>query len=153
MGQIERVAINILSSLFIAPNPATSCAPTLWARRWTNFSMKTILTSLLLLTVCTTVTCGQNSKYDFAKDVFRREYKKKDYGKFSGQVEVINKNTFRYGDKVFNRLYRGRKANPDFLKGYFPCGHNWRKKHYEIIDKIPVGHNVNRCQSFLQYIT
>lgn len=61
--------------------------------------MKTILTSILLVTICEFVTYGQNSKYDFAKDVFRREYKKKDFEKFDGKVEEINENTFRDRDK------------------------------------------------------
>jgi hypothetical protein len=81
--------------------------------------MKTILTSLLLWTICTTETYGQNSKYDFAKDVFRREYKKKDYGKFSGQVEVIDKNTFRYGDRVLTVYTEDEKLIPIFSKGIF----------------------------------
>lgn len=63
-------------------------------------TMKTILTSLLLLIICTTLSYGQNSKYYFAKDVFKREYKKQTFEKFSGEVERINENTFRYGDKV-----------------------------------------------------
>jgi hypothetical protein len=81
--------------------------------------MKTILTSLLLLTICASVTCGQNSKYDFAKDVFKREYKKKDFEKFGGRVEVINENTFRYGDKVLTIHTEDKSLIQIFRKGIF----------------------------------
>lgn len=81
--------------------------------------MKTILTSLLLLTVSASLTYGQNSKYDFAKGVFRREYKKKDYEKFSGEVETINENTFRYGDKVLTVYAEDNNLIPIFSKGIF----------------------------------
>jgi len=82
-------------------------------------TMKTFLTSLLLLTICTSTAFGQNSKYDFAKGVFRREYKKTDYEKFSGQVETINENTFRYGDKVLTVYTENKNLIPIFSKGIF----------------------------------
>jgi hypothetical protein len=81
--------------------------------------MKIQLTLLLLLTICTTVTYGQNSKYDFAKDVFRREYRKKDYETFGGPVEVINENTFRYRDKVLTVYTEDKKLIGIFSKGIF----------------------------------
>jgi hypothetical protein len=81
--------------------------------------MNNILTSFLLLTFCTVVTYGQNSKYDFAKDVFRREYKKTNYETFRGQVEVINKNIFRYGDKVLTVYTEHTKLIPIFSQGIF----------------------------------
>ena len=65
------------------------------------------------------MTYGQNSKYDFAKDVFRREYKKMDYEKFAGHVEVINENTFRYGDKVLIVYTEDKKLTSIFSKGIF----------------------------------
>jgi hypothetical protein len=81
--------------------------------------MKTFLTSLLLLTVCTSTTYAQNSKYDFAKGVFRREYKKMNYEQFSGQVETINENTFRYGDKVLTVYTEDKNLISIFSKGIF----------------------------------
>jgi hypothetical protein len=57
--------------------------------------------------------------YDFAKDVFRREYKKNHYEKFRGQVEVINKNIFRYWDKVLTVYAEDTKLIPIFSKGLF----------------------------------
>jgi hypothetical protein len=84
-----------------------------------QISMKTILISLLLLTICTKVTYGQNSKYDFAKDVFKREYKKNDFEKFNGKVGVINENTFRYGDKVLTIHTEDKSLIPIFSKGIF----------------------------------
>lgn len=81
--------------------------------------MKTTLTSLLLLTICKIVTYGQNSKYDLAKDVFKQEYQKKDFEKFSGKVEVINENTFRYGDKVLTIRTEDKSLITIFSKGIF----------------------------------
>jgi hypothetical protein len=81
--------------------------------------MKAILTSLLLLNICTIVTYGQNSKYDFAKGVFKREYRKGNFEKFSGRVEVINENTFRYGDKVLTVHTEDERLIAIFSKGIF----------------------------------
>jgi hypothetical protein len=81
--------------------------------------MKTILTSLLLLTICTIVTYGQSSKYEFAKGVFRREYKKQTFEKFNGEVERINENTFRYEDKVLTIHTEDKSLIPIFSKGIF----------------------------------
>lgn len=81
--------------------------------------MKAILISLLLLNICTIVTYGQNSKYDFAKDVFKRKYRKGNFEKFSGIVEVINENTFRYKDKVLTVYTEDERLIPIFSKGIF----------------------------------
>src|SRR5687767_10233855 len=81
--------------------------------------MKAILTSLLLLNICVIVTYGQNSKYDFAKGVFKREYRKGNFEKFSGRVEVVNENTFRYGDKVLTVHTEDERLIAIFSKGIF----------------------------------
>lgn len=62
--------------------------------------MKTILISISLYCFCLAQTFGQSSKYQFATEAFKREYKKHEFEIFSGEVEKINGNTFRYGGKV-----------------------------------------------------
>jgi hypothetical protein len=76
-------------------------------------------TITLLLTICTIGTYGQNSKYDFAKHVFKREYKKKEFEKFNGKVGVISENTFRYGDKVLTIYTDDKNLIQIFSNGIF----------------------------------
>jgi hypothetical protein len=88
--------------------------------------MKTILTTILIIITCLTQTFGQNSKYDFAKGVFKKEYKKQNHETFSGQVGQINERTFSYGDKVLIVDTEDSRLLTIFSKGIF---------HPNIIDK------------------
>lgn len=62
--------------------------------------MKTLIISVLLFCICLSQTHGQNSKYQFSTDVFKKEYKKREVEAFKGKVVKINETTFQYGDKV-----------------------------------------------------
>lgn len=64
--------------------------------------MKIIITLIIFYFCCLTQICGQNSKYQFAKRVFKREYKKQELEKFNGKVEIIKEGTFRFGDRVLS---------------------------------------------------
>ncbi len=39
-------------------------------------------------------------KYQFATEVFKTEYKKRSFEKYSGRVEVTDKNTLKFGEKT-----------------------------------------------------
>jgi hypothetical protein len=88
--------------------------------------MKTILRILLIIITCLTQTFGQNSKYDFARGVFTKEYIKQNHQRFSGHVRQINEHTFRYGDKVLIVDAEDGRLLTIFSKGIF---------HPDIIDK------------------
>ncbi len=90
--------------------------------------MKTILTTILFISACLTQTFGQNSKYDFAKRVFKREYKRQEYERFNGQIKKIDKATFRYDDKVLIVETEDDRLFDIFSKGIF---------HPDIIDSRP----------------
>ena len=81
--------------------------------------MKKTLTSILFFCFCFTQTFGQNSKYQFAKRVFKREYKKQEFEIFKGKVEKIDESTFRYGDKVLNIDTEDYSIMNVFSKGIF----------------------------------
>jgi hypothetical protein len=81
--------------------------------------MKTILISILLYCFCVTQTCGQNSKYQFAKEVFKSEYHKQEFEPFNGKVEKIDESTFRYGDKVLNVYTEDSSLMKIFSQGIF----------------------------------
>ena len=82
--------------------------------------MKAILTTTLLLSICLVHTYGQNSKYQFAKGVFKKEYKNQTIEKFHGEVETINENQFRYGDKVLTMIdIEDKTLISIFSKGIF----------------------------------
>ena len=81
--------------------------------------MKTIIVSIFLFCICQTQTYGQNSKYQFAKNVFKKEYKKTEFETFNGKVEEINESTFRYGDKVLEVDSEDSSLLIIFSKGVF----------------------------------
>ncbi len=99
--------------------------------------MKTILTTILIIITCLTQTFGQTSKYDFAKEVFKKEYKKQKLERFSGQVGQINQNTFRYGDKVLSVDTEDSRLLAIFSDGIF---------HPDIIDKSPATKPLTKVQ-------
>ena len=78
-----------------------------------------ILASILLLSFLLTQTYGQSSKYQFAKDVFKNEYKKQNLERFDGKVEKLDENTFRYGEKVLTVYSEDKSLITIFSKGIF----------------------------------
>ena len=81
--------------------------------------MKTLLTSIFFYCFCLCPTHGQNSKYQFAKGVFKRQYKKQEFEAFNGKVEKIDESTFRYGNKVLNVDTEDMSLMTIFSKGIF----------------------------------
>lgn len=99
--------------------------------------MKTLLTTTLLITTCLIHTFGQNSKYDFARGVFKTEYKKQRFEKFGGRVEQVNKNTFRFGDKVVVANAEDVRLMTIFANGIF---------YPDIIDNRPATKPLTKAQ-------
>jgi hypothetical protein len=90
--------------------------------------MKTTLTTILIFIICMTQTFGQNSSYHFAKGVFKKDYRKQNFERFSGKVVQINQNTFGYGDKVLIVDTGDCRLLTIFSEGIF---------HPDVIDKNP----------------
>ena len=99
--------------------------------------MKTILISILFLSVCVIQTYGQSSKYEFARGVFKRDYKKQKLERFNGQVGKLDETTFRYGDKVLILDTEDNRLITIFSKGIF---------HPDIIDGRPVTKPLTKSQ-------
>lgn len=71
--------------------------------------MKKLYTLLLFLTFASTF--AQNSKYQFARDVFKKEYKKQTYEHYKGTITVLGDSIIRYGEQVldiskFSEMYK-----------------------------------------------
>lgn len=99
--------------------------------------MKAILTAILITATCFTYTFAQNSKYHFAKQAFKKHYKKQSFGRFNGQVVQVMENTFRYGDKVLIVEADNRRLLAIFRTGIF---------HPDIINNRPATKPLTKVQ-------
>jgi hypothetical protein len=81
--------------------------------------MKRILILIMLYCFCQMHGYGQNSKYQFAKGVFKNSYKKQQFAKFNGKVERIDERTFRYGEKILNIDAEDKSVMTIFSQGIF----------------------------------
>jgi len=88
--------------------------------------MKTIQISIIIVSLCIAKTYGQSSRHEFAKEVFKKDYKKQNLERFNGQVVKIDESTFRFGDKVLIVDTEDNRLMDIFSSGIF---------HPDIIDK------------------
>lgn len=100
--------------------------------------MKTILISIILYCFCQTYVYGQNSKYQFAKRVFEREYKKQQFEKFEGVVERIDERTFRFGEKVLDVDTEDSTLMTIFSQGVFHADIIGGKETIKALTKAPL---------------
>jgi hypothetical protein len=61
---------------------------------------------------------GEQEDY-WAEQLFKKDYKKQKFEKFSGQIIITNRDTYRYGDKVLNVYNTSAELRSIFEKGIF----------------------------------
>jgi hypothetical protein len=79
-------------------------------------------TFLILLQLFLFQVFGQNSdgvKYQFAKEVFKKEYKKTTFESFKGEIERLNENELKFKDKVLKIYSNDTSLIKIFSKGIF----------------------------------
>jgi hypothetical protein len=81
--------------------------------------MQKQLLSIFVLFICLNQAFGQNSKYYFAKKVFKQEYRTQIFEKFNGKVEKIDEGVFRFGDKVLTIDAEDNSLLTIFSQGIF----------------------------------
>jgi hypothetical protein len=83
--------------------------------------MKTLLYIILTYTISITKLFGQSDavKYQFAKEVFEKEYQTKSYEKFTGKIVIENKNSIKYDEKVLTVPDISDDYKLIFTKGIF----------------------------------
>jgi len=93
--------------------------------------MKLIFSLWLVLFYTSTNIFGQNwddPKYQFSKKVFENDYKKAYYERFNGNIEIVNEETIKFGEKVliistenklFRKIFEKGIFNPDSVFGEF----------------------------------
>ena len=64
-------------------------------------------------------TDREKSKYQFAKKVFRKEYKEEKFNRFSGVITIINEHTWRFDEKVLTIGDISDEHKLIFTKGIF----------------------------------
>ncbi|MFI1770217.1 hypothetical protein [Thalassobellus citreus] len=77
--------------------------------------MKTIITNILIVLSFFNVfgQTDNRAKYRFSKEVFNsKEYVKTEYDRFSGKIDSIDSNTYRFGEKIL----KIETGNTEFLK-------------------------------------
>lgn len=67
--------------------------------------MKSLFQIIFIFSISITNLLGQSNnaasgKYQFAREVFEKEYKKEVYEKFAGKIIIENKNSIRYNEKI-----------------------------------------------------
>lgn len=62
---------------------------------------------------------SEKSKYQFAKKVFRKEYKEEKFNRFSGVITIINEHTWRFDEKVLTIGDISEEHKLIFTKGIF----------------------------------
>jgi len=62
---------------------------------------------------------SEKSKYQFARKVFRKEYKKEKFNRFSGVVTIINEHTWKFDEKVLTIGDISEEHKLIFTKGIF----------------------------------
>lgn len=84
--------------------------------------MKTLLL-LLLLTINPTSTFGQNrseEKYRFAREVFNsKQYKKGNYPRFQQNIQLVEDNSYQFGEKIITVSIEDKSYEMLFKKGIF----------------------------------
>jgi hypothetical protein len=81
--------------------------------------MQRQLLLIFVLSICLNQAFGQNSKYNFASEVFKKEYNKHVFEKFKGKIEVIDEGVFRFGDKVLTVDVEDYSVLTIFSQGIF----------------------------------
>ncbi|WP_276977179.1 hypothetical protein [Flavobacterium filum] len=79
-------------------------------------------TLLIILQLFLFQVFGQNSdgiKYQFAKEVFKKEYKKTTFESFKGEIERLNENELKFKDKVLKIYSNDTSLVKIFSKGIF----------------------------------
>lgn len=92
--------------------------------------MKTLYSILLLLSFITVIAQQEtlnNSKYRFAKEVFKNNYKVQKQKRFVGKIIIIDDNTIKYDDKVliipdlnedYRNIFISGLLHPNIITGY-----------------------------------
>jgi hypothetical protein len=85
--------------------------------------MRLLVILALALCFCSYQLLGQGDsdgvKYQFAKDVFKTEYKRQDFSRFNGNIDRISEDVFRFGDKVLTLNLEDKSLINIFLRGIF----------------------------------
>lgn len=83
---------------------------------------------LLFFLFIITPSFGQTNeaKYQFSKEIFESRYKKEHFKRFDGKIEIVNKNTIKFGLKTltiniekssYKKIFEKGIFNPDIIFG------------------------------------